>query len=1205
MSSFQASTTLHSQGRYHLCASPGMPTDGIALLISPDLTHSGPPKFDVVLPHRVIAFRTHIFPSNDIPPVCFVAIYGSIRKHDRFQLERVLAPFLKENAILLGDLNAISFLSDAQGLSAPYTASLVWPWLTHAEERGLLVDCVRHMSNGSPPKTRVRGYPGSSYLDRILLTQSLFQTATPSTFSVSPLLLNGQPAGDHDLVLVHLLPWGWEAQRPTLCQGWNKKHIRKYQAYLTSDPSLTATPFDSLTPSEQIQACSLLNDRMLHAMGRVNSENPVRPRPQEMSWHQHVRSLLRLARRNHACFFRRVRHDLLLPMLKPRLPLQPETLLKLVQTSNPWDPAFVEQLPEHPSTPPIPLPTDAELRDLTRTPRAKSPGPDGIPPYLIYTLPPTLFHWIASGIRLSLQLQHLLPHFLNSTLVGIFKNKEKWWEPSSWRPICMATASYRIAARYLKGFLLSSIQQHIHPHQYGGLPGRTTATATLRVQELLFRRSDPKYLLLLDISNAFSSTPFPVMLRILQKAGVPDLVVSLVDRLCQGGFLFLPGDATPHRASSGARQGCPLSPLIFLLIFDPILHILNHHQPTAFMDDLAFVLPSLSHIQRVGETATLLLSRLGLRVNWPKCEWMALDNSPAPPSLELVVEHPIPSTGWMVQAPPVGGNLPTPEPFPGQAQPPAQTLAPSAHVLHLGHLLTPTLDHSAMLQVLQPLQLQEVQAYHHRPIPVIGRLKVLNQILIPRFTYQLECLPPHPEYLKASMSALEKFILGTTGIPSFLCKKTLYTHHKAGLGMLHLENRVLTRLLDNVHKANRLWTRTDPGHPRHWCQFLLTGAAALLGATTQGTFASGQPSIADLLHRNSSFLTPVPELEASFSSTTHQASVLQRQVFTDGSYEPSTGSMGSAVLLPEGKAALLKPPGRGSSYVAELYALALGSLLCPPGSHIFSDSQGALAAVGGGSHRVFHSSLVDLCRANVASKDLHLHHVKGHSGQECNEEADRLAKSAARTQPPPPPQPLRKPLDISYHGRLQSPPHKTWTRYLLPSHLHQGISHASWGPLRQDLRWLRWNFGCVCAPGFPHPKTFWFNEPSPTPCPWCHTHHNQSVHGMLTCPSPSQPFVQAWLQSWGPHQGISQAWRAQASLRERFLLGKLVIPTSLHETLRDSLGARSAKSSIRHFQRSILRLLPPLIPPYTPAQKATFNKRPNPWSMNDWLPPPL
>ena len=469
----------------------------------------------------------------------------------------------------------------------------------------------------------------------------------------------------------------------------------------------------------------------------------------------------------------------------------------------------------------------------------------------------------------------------------------------------------------------------------------------------------------------------------------------------------------------------------------------------------------------------------------------------------------------------------------------------------------------------------------------------------------MECLPPHPDFLQAAMSSLEKFVLGTTGIPSFLCKKTLYSHRKAGLGMHHLQNRVLTRIVDNVHKANRLWSKTDPTHPLQWCHFLLTSAAAILGASTLSSTHPRQPSIPDLLRRAEPSLTPVPELDTAYFPTTHPAPIPRGQVFTDGSFDPPSGKMGSAVLLPQGQAAILKPPGKGSSYVAELYALALGTLLSSPCTDIFSDSQGALAAVKGVSPRVFHSSLVDLCRFNVAKKGLRLHHIKGHSGQAGNEAADRLAKIAAHTLPAPPPQPLRHMLDISFHGRLQSLPHKTWTRYLLPSHRHEDISHASWAPLQKDLRWLRWNFGCVCAPGFPHPRTFWFNEPSATPCPWCHSHHNQSVHGVLTCPSTANPFVQAWLQSWGPHQGISQAWRAQASPRDRFLLGKLVIPISLHDTLRDHLGPRPAKASIRHFQLTILRFLPPLLPTYTPSQKATFRKRPNPWSMEDWLPPPL
>ena len=408
----------------------------------------------------------------EIPPVAFVAVYGSIRRTDRTVLERTLSPFLRENAVIFGDLNAISFLSDASNLSAGYAQSLVWPWLTQLEEKEMVIDTVRHLSDGNPPKTRLRGHNGESYLDRILLTRSLFRTATPSAFSVSPLLVAGAVASDHDMVLLTLLPWGWDIQRPRLCQGWSKKHIRLFQRIMTSDPSPSTLPFDSIPAPEQIVAWALLGTQMLKALEVVNQTYPVRPRQQETGWAQHVRSLLRLARRNHSCFFRRVRHDLLLPMLKPRLPFDPKALMKLVQTSNPWDPAFIESLPSHPKHPSIPLPTDEELRKLSRIPRAKSP----IPPYLLYILPEHLFHWIASGIRISLQLQHLLPHFLNSVLVGIFKNKDRWWEPSSWRPICMATASYRIGARYLKSFLLRCIRPHIHPHQYGALPQRPSIT---------------------------------------------------------------------------------------------------------------------------------------------------------------------------------------------------------------------------------------------------------------------------------------------------------------------------------------------------------------------------------------------------------------------------------------------------------------------------------------------------------------------------------------------------------------------------------------------------------------------------------------------------------------------------------------------------------------------------------------------------------
>ena len=166
----------------------------------------------------------------------------------------------------------------------------------------------------------------------------------------------------------------------------------------------------------------------------------------------------------------------------------------------------------------------------------------------------------------------------------------------------------------------------------------------------------------------------------------------------------------------------------------------------------------------------------------------------------------------------------------------------------------------------------------------------------------------------------------------------------------------------------------------------------------------------------------MPSLQLRYTPLPHEERLPPTHIFTDGSFDPPSDQMGSAVILPEGQAAIFKPPGKGSSYVAELFALALGTLLCPPHSHIFSDSQGALAAIRGSSPRVLHSYLVGFCRTNVSHKHLRLSHIKGHRGIKGNELADRYAKKAARTIPPLPPQALRSSLDIRYHGRLQRPP---------------------------------------------------------------------------------------------------------------------------------------------------------------------------------------
>ena len=144
---------------------------------------------------------------------------------------------------------------------------------------------------------------------------------------------------------------------------------------------------------------------------------------------------------------------------------------------------------------------------------------------------------------------------------------------------------------------------------------------------------------------------------------------------------------------------------------------------------------------------------------------------------------------------------------------------------------------------------------------------------------------------------------------------------------------------------------------------------------------------------------------------------------------------------------------------------------------------------------------------------------------------------------------------------------------------------------------------CIC-PGFPPPQNILAQYPlylafPALPClpqpitPW-------PTDLPLLLQSPCQSVVAS--MGTPPTEGPSMA-RASPP-RDLFLLGKLVIPNSLQEALNDHLGSRNAKRSISHFQHHILDHLFLHIPLFSPAARNTFRKRPNPWTMTDWISPP-
>ena len=79
-----------------------------------------------------------------------------------------------------------------------------------------------------------------------------------------------------------------------------------------------------------------------------------------------------------------------------------------------------------------------------------------------------------------------------------------------------------------------------------------------------------------------------------------------------------------------------------------------------------------------------------------------------------------------------------------------------------------------------------------------------NQILIPKFTYRLEHLPPQIPTLGRMTDKIRDFELAVWGaLPGFTVDKTIYGGKAHGVGLAHFRTAVITRVLDAAQKAAR------------------------------------------------------------------------------------------------------------------------------------------------------------------------------------------------------------------------------------------------------------------------------------------------------------------------------------------------------------------------------------------------------------------
>lgn len=276
--------------------------------------------------------------------------------------------------------------------------------------------------------------------------------------------------------------------------------------------------------------------------------------------------------------------------------------------------------------------------------RRKAPGLDGLPMEFYVKFWNVLGADLVSVLN-SCFVSGCLSLSQRRGVISLTFKKGDRLDPRNWRPITLLNVDYKLASRVIAGRLLKVIHLVVNKDQTCGVPGRFIGenVALLRdVIDYAASSDTPIAILSLDQEKAFDRVDWSFMRSTLSAMGFGPSFISWVDLFyCRvQSSVNVNGYLSPFFGlSRGVRQGCPLSPLLYVLVSE-VLAVNIRCNPrisglclpgsaplspiSQYADDTSLILTSDDSIVAVFETYALFEKASGAKLNQSKSKGLWL-----------------------------------------------------------------------------------------------------------------------------------------------------------------------------------------------------------------------------------------------------------------------------------------------------------------------------------------------------------------------------------------------------------------------------------------------------------------------------------------------------------------------------------------------------------------------------------------------------
>eukprot|EP00253_Pinus_taeda_P031126 PITA_31126 len=316
------------------------------------------------------------------------------------------------------------------------------------------------------------------------------------------------------------------------------------------------------------------------------------------------------------------------------------TIGEVMRTAQCFPSFFEEDEANELSTPVSKEEVEAAMKNMGKD---KSLGPDGWTIELFLHF----FDLIGSEITEVVEESRLKGEIyrpFNSTFIVLIPKKDEPETFEDFRPISLCNCIYKIIAKVIAIRLVPILSRNISMEQFGFLEGRQIHEAIRVAQEVIHNIKQKKKkgtVLKIDLSKAYDRINWLYLRLLLTHLGFNYTFISwIMGCISNVSFVVLiNGAASPFfKSQRGLRQGCPLSPLLFLLVVEGLSRLIHKARRTdktkgievainlyikhlLFIDDiLIFSNGSYNELKEFKNIFDLFMKATGMQINSGKSQ---------------------------------------------------------------------------------------------------------------------------------------------------------------------------------------------------------------------------------------------------------------------------------------------------------------------------------------------------------------------------------------------------------------------------------------------------------------------------------------------------------------------------------------------------------------------------------------------------------